>query len=176
LNGKITGETMKSKHSSALSPTLEYRKIMISLDRTEMSDKALIHTAYISKISGADLVILNVIETEVLSPSFTLAFLELESSLEQAKEKLRNQMEGGVKEMLEQRLQWCKEMVRRDAKISYTMLAGKPVYEITKAAEEGDYGLIVMASSRVTSKVRILGGTARKVLDSVRNAVLVIHE
>jgi len=80
LKGKITGETMESKHSSALSPTLEYRKIMIPLDGSEMSDKALMHAAYISKISGADLVILNVIETEVLSPSFTLAFLELESS------------------------------------------------------------------------------------------------
>jgi len=88
LKGKITGETMESKHSSALSPTLEYRKIMIPLDGSEMSDKALMHAAYISKISGACLVILNVIETEVLSPSFSLAFLELESSLEQAKEKL----------------------------------------------------------------------------------------
>ena len=79
---------MESKLSSALSPTLEYRKIMIPLDGSEMSDKALMHAAYISKISGACLVILNVIETEVLSPSFSLAFLELESSLEQAKEKL----------------------------------------------------------------------------------------
>jgi nucleotide-binding universal stress UspA family protein len=30
-----------------------------------MSDKALEHAAYIAKISGADLVILNVIETEI---------------------------------------------------------------------------------------------------------------
>ena len=76
---------MESKLSSALSPTLEYRKIMIPLDGSEMSDKALMHAAYIAKISGAGLVILNVIETEVLSPSFSLAFLELEFSSKRRK-------------------------------------------------------------------------------------------
>ncbi len=51
-----------------------YKKILMPHDGSEMSDKALEHAAYIAKISGADLVILNVIETEIMPPSFTLAF------------------------------------------------------------------------------------------------------
>ena len=75
-----------------------YKKILIPHDGSEMSDKALKHAAYIAKVSGAELVILNVIETEVMPPSFTLAFLEPGSSLDQAREKLRNRMEGGIKQ------------------------------------------------------------------------------
>jgi len=149
-----------------------YKKILMPHDGSEMSDKALEHAAYIAKISGADLVILNVIETEIMPPSFTLAFLEPGSSLDQAREKLRNRMEGGVK----QRVQRSKEIVGKDARISYVVAAGKPVDEITKTAEEGNYDLLIMGSSRITSSVRILGSTVRKVLDSVRKPVLVIHE
>jgi nucleotide-binding universal stress UspA family protein len=107
-----------------------------------------------------------------MPPSFTLAFLEPGSSLDQAREKLRNRMEGGVK----QRVQRSKEIVGKDARISYVVAAGKPVDEITKTAEEGNYDLLIMGSSRITSSVRILGSTVRKVLDSVRKPVLVIHE
>jgi nucleotide-binding universal stress UspA family protein len=153
-----------------------YKKILMPHDGSEMSDKALKHAAYIAKVSGVELVILNVIETEVMPPSSTLAFLEPGSSLDQAREKLRNRMEGGIKQMLEQRVQRCKEIAGKETRISYTVSAGKPVDEITKAAEEGNYDMLIMGSSRITSPVRLLGSTVRKVLDSVRKPILVIHE
>jgi nucleotide-binding universal stress UspA family protein len=164
--------TLHSQGSATLSPITGYKKILMPHDGSEMSDKALQHAVYIANVSGAELVILNVIETEVMPPSFTLAFLEPGSSLDQAREKLRNRMEGGVK----QRVQRSKEIVGKDARISYVVAAGKPVDEITKTAEEGNYDLLVMGSSRMTSPVRILGSTVRKVLDSIRKPVLVIHE
>ena len=36
--------------------------------------------------------------------------------------------------------------------------------------------LIVMASRRVTSTIRILGSTAKGVLNSIRKPVVIIHE
>lgn len=156
---------MESELIATLSPMTIYKKILMPHDGSEMSDKALKHAAYIAKVSAAELVILNVIETEVMPPSFTLAFLEPGSSLEQAREKLRNRMEGGIKQMLERRVQRCKEIVGKEARISYAVSAGKPVDEITKAVEEGNYDLLIMGSSRITSPVRILGSTVRKVLE-----------
>jgi nucleotide-binding universal stress UspA family protein len=38
------------------------------------------------------------------------------------------------------------------------------------------FDLIIMASSRIISYVRVLGSTVRKVVDSIRKPVLLIHE
>jgi nucleotide-binding universal stress UspA family protein len=54
--------------------------------------------------------------------------------------------------------------------------SGKPVDEIVAVSEERNIDLIVMASSRIASKIRILGSNAKGVLDSIRKPVLVIHE
>ena len=45
-------------------------------DGSGMSDKALSHAMYLSKASGAEPVIMNVIEAEVIPPSFVLAFMK----------------------------------------------------------------------------------------------------
>jgi len=60
--------------------------------------------------------------------------------------------------------------------LSYKVLAGKPANEIIKFSEESDIDLIVMASSRISSTIRVIGSTVRKVIDSTSKPVLVIHE
>ena len=60
--------------------------------------------------------------------------------------------------------------------LSYNVLAGKPPDEIIKFSDESDIDLIVMASSRISSTIRVIGSTVRKVIDSTRKPVLVIHE
>lgn len=59
---------------------------------------------------------------------------------------------------------------------SYMIRSGKPVDEIVAVSEERNIDLIVMASSRIASKIRILGINAKGVWDSIRKPVLVIHE
>jgi hypothetical protein len=59
-----------------ISPVQQYQKILIAHDGSEMSDKALRHALYLSKASRAELVIMNVIEAEVIPPSFVLAFMK----------------------------------------------------------------------------------------------------
>ena len=50
----------------------------------------------------------------------------------------------------------------KETRISYTVSAGRPVDEITKVAEEGNYDMLIIGSSRITSPVRLLGSTVRK--------------
>ena len=45
-----------------------------------------------------------------------------------------------------------------------------------RITEENGYDLIVMASSRISSSVRLLGSTTKGVIDSIRKPVLIIHE
>jgi nucleotide-binding universal stress UspA family protein len=61
-------------------------------------------------------------------------------------------------------------------KISYKIRTGKIVDAIVHQSEEMDCDLIVMASSRITSYVRVLGSVVRRVLDSARKVALIIHE
>lgn len=175
---------MQEASSKSIRSVARYRKILVPHDGSETSDRALGHAAYIAKATEAELTIMNVIETDVIPPSFTLAFLGKDddttaTTLEEARDRLRDTMEGGVKQMLEQRVQACRDLLGKrndDKMVSYEVRAGKPAEEIINASEEKGYDLIVMGSSRIVSLVRILGSTARRVLDSARKPVLLIHE
>ena len=157
-----------------IAPIRGYQKILIAHDGSEMSDKALTHALYLSKSLGAELVIMNVIDTDVIPPSSVLAFLKQDKPLEQAKEDMESMLEGAVKQMLEERVRLCKEL--GSGRVSYTVRAGKPVEEIIAAAEEANCDLIVMASGKITSAIRSLGSVARRVLDSTRKPTLIVHE
>ncbi|MDP8902356.1 MAG: universal stress protein [Thermoproteota archaeon] len=139
-----------------------------------MSDRALSHGLYLAKISGAQLVILHVIESEAIPPSALLTFIQPERGLKGAKEDLRSTFEEAARRMLDQRVRESKD--GGIANIEYIIRAGKPVDEIVNESESGNYDLVVMASSRITSKVRVLGSNVRRVLDSITRPVLVIHE
>jgi nucleotide-binding universal stress UspA family protein len=140
-----------------------------------MSDKALGHAAFISKAADAVLAILNVIETDAIPSSSVLAFMRPEVALEQAKDELRGKLARGVKLMLDERVKASKDAAGL-ANVSAIIRFGRPAEEIISEAENGNYDLVVMASAKITSPIRILGSTARRVLDSTRKPVLIVHE
>lgn len=162
-----TERTIKSSNE-------EYERILIAHDGTEMSDEALKHACYLSKISGAELVIMNVIDVDVIPPSFLLAFIKPDRSEEQAKEEIRTTIEGGVRQMLEQRVRACKSLGVTRA--SQLIRVGKPSEQIIKAMEDQDVDLVVMASGKITSTVRSIGSVARRVLDNASMPVLIVYK
>jgi nucleotide-binding universal stress UspA family protein len=76
------------------------------------------------------------------------------------------------KKMLENKV---KKFNNLELHLSYKVLAGKPENEVIKFSEESDIDLIVMASSRISSTIRVIGSTVRKVIDSTSKHFLVIH-
>jgi nucleotide-binding universal stress UspA family protein len=139
-----------------------------------MSDRALRHGLYLAKISEAQLVILHVIESEAIPQSALLTFIRPEAGLKGAKEDLKSTFEEAARRMLDQRVRESKG--GGIANVEYIIKAGKPVDEIVNESESRNYDLVIMASSRITSKVRVLGSNVRRVLDSISRPVLVIHE
>jgi nucleotide-binding universal stress UspA family protein len=88
----------------------QYKKILVPHDGSEMSHKALALAVYISKITGASIEMMHVIEhAKDIPPSTLLAFIAPDKPLEKAKEELKNMVEEGIRKILEERLKICKE-------------------------------------------------------------------
>ena len=115
---------------------------------------------YLSKISGTEIVILHVLEhTDILG---------------KGSEELALTMEEGMRQMLEERISLLQKAGVRE--VSYIIRAGRPADEIVGLVGERHYDLIVMASSRISSTIRIiLVSNAKKILDSIAKPILLIR-
>jgi len=83
-------------------------------------------------------------------------------------------VEGEVKQMIEAKLRLCQQAGVK-SQVSYKVQTGKPVDEIVMISEDMNADLIVMVSKRISSIVKGLGSTTRKVIDAVERPVLVVH-
>ena len=95
-NTIMSSTTSSTTNLFSIDSQIRYQKILVPHDGSIMSDKTLSHAAYLSKISSAEIMILNVIEREVIPPSTLLTFIKSDTPIEKAKEDLRNTLEGGV--------------------------------------------------------------------------------
>lgn len=167
-------EFESSMHRSpSINPQI--KKILVPHDGSKMSDKALRYAIYLSKLTGADLLILNVMDQpNILIPASAIVF----SSPGDKLDKIKNDLQRLSKEYSNQILEKAMELTKQEEVIntSYIIRSGKTVDEIVAVSEKRNIDLIVMASSRIASTIRILGSTTKGVLNSIRKPVLVIHE
>jgi nucleotide-binding universal stress UspA family protein len=146
---------------SILESRIRYERILVPHDGSEMSDRALRHAVYLSKMSVTEIVILHVIER----PGNFLGRTSEELALVNA---------DGIRQMLEERTNLCRKAGVKE--VSYIIRSGRPADEIVRLVGERYYDLIVMASSRISSTIRIiLGSNVKRVLDSVPKPILVIR-
>lgn len=175
---------------SKLSPSSipQYKKILVPDDSSELSDKALSHAIYLSNVTGAEIVILNIvkdigkIQPTTISATTTKEKRELGGEVAEKrttgddKKDIQITIEGHAGQMMEKRIRLCKEVGAKN-RISYKMLTGKNlVEEILDLSENMNIDLTIMASSKVTSPILGLTSITRKVIDGSKNPVLVIHE
>jgi nucleotide-binding universal stress UspA family protein len=147
------------KDFSPLDSKIRYERILVPHDGSEMSDKALKHAVYLSKISGTEIIILHILERK---------------SREKRRKSVTTKEEDDIRQLLEKRIKLCKKAGVNE--VSYIIRAGRPADQIVSFVGERYYDLIVMASSRISSTIRIiLGSNAKRVLNSVAKPILVIR-
>jgi nucleotide-binding universal stress UspA family protein len=159
-------------------PDVQYKGILVPHDGSEKSDVALRHAIYLSKLSGAEIIILNVIEHIKDTDSSALIATSYAEQVDSDRpnDKLKVTMYGGIKQMIEEKIRLCKQAGVK-SQISYKIQTGKPpVDEIINVAQVMNVDLIIMASSKITSSIKVHGSITRKVIDSANKPVLVIHE
>ena len=84
-------------------------------------------------------------------------------------------MEGEAERLIEEKIRVSKEAGAKN-RVSYKMQTGKKPVEEILDMEKMNVNLIVMASIKVTSPLKGLASTTRKVADGADRPVLVIDE
>lgn len=152
-------EVESSMHrSSSFNPQI--KKILVPHDGSKMSDKALKYAIYLSKLTRAELLILNVMDQpNILIPASAIVF----SSPRDKLDKIKNDLQRLSKECSNQILEKAMELTKQEEVIntSYIIQSGKTVDKIVAVSEKRNIDLIVMASSRIASTIRILGSTTK---------------
>lgn len=142
-----------------------YKKILLPTDGSKFAEKAAKHAIWIADSSGAELIVLNVIETS------TLVGLPAEDLIVRIKDILKE--EG--KKALEDISNILKES-GKTVKLTPKTKEGSPADMILKTIDEENIDLVVMGTSGKTGLDRfLLGSVAEKVVKSATCPVLVVH-
>jgi nucleotide-binding universal stress UspA family protein len=164
-----------------------FNKILVTYDGSEKSDKAIDYSVYLSNISKAEIVILQVIgnidklensSIDVSNKESTES--ETTTSTETTKDpdiKSQNysvNIQGKIAQSMEDKI---KEIENKGFtnKISYKIRAGFIVDEIVKETRESKYDLLIISSSHMDSWISSLFSETRKIIGHVDLPVLLLH-
>ena len=146
-------------------------KIVITDDGKLESTKAFNYAVALSKHTGAELVILRILEDieKVEGVSVEGVGQDNESNSD-----MKREVKGQVIDEMETKIKRCKE-AGCENKISYKFKVGRATEEIVKEIKEGKYDLLVLRSSHLDTWVSSLFSDARKIISSIEIPVLIVQ-
>ncbi|MDF2770414.1 MAG: Universal stress protein family protein [Nitrososphaeraceae archaeon] len=120
-----------NNYSISKSNIPSYTKILVPHDGKEMSDKALSHAVYLSNLSGAEIVILRIIEDVDKLGDTSVNVSQNNKAIDNQK-GFEHNIQGELVNAMEQKIKKCVEAGSKN-KISFEIKAGHVVDEIVKA-------------------------------------------
>jgi nucleotide-binding universal stress UspA family protein len=175
-NLKPTKESnVTSQNSSIPSEKLpSFSKILIADDGKDESNRLLNYAVSLSKYSGADLLILRILEDMK-----KMGNVSVQGSNEDNKgdKDMKREIKGEIIDEMEKKINRCRE-AGCDNKISYKFRVGHAKDEIINEVKEGNYDLIVLRSSRSSHKdswMRSFFSDARKIISNINIPVLIVQ-
>lgn len=175
-NLKPTKESnVTSQNSSIPKEKLpSFSKILIADDGKEESNRLLNYAVSLSKYSGAELLILRILEDMK-----KMGNVSVQGSNEDNKgdKDMKREIKGEIIDEMEKKIKRCRE-AGCDNKISYKFRVGHAKDEIINEVKEGNYDLIVLRSSRSSHKdswMRSFFSDARKIISNISIPVLIVQ-
>ena len=174
--GATGSENNKSKESKDYSISKNsipsFKKILVADDGKDESDRALTYAVSLSNSTGAELVILRILEDVD-----KLEHVTVEGSHESSKidnQNFHRNIKGDVIDTMEEKIKKC-EAAGSKNKISYKFRAGKADDEIVKEVKENNFDLLILTTSHIDSWIRSLFSDARKIISNINTPVLIIQ-
>jgi nucleotide-binding universal stress UspA family protein len=158
------------RYSISKSNIPKYSKILVPDDGKEISDKAINHAISISNFSGAEIVILRIIENiEKMGDTSVNVSQEGRSA-----SGFKHNMEGELANAMEEKIKRCVEAGAKN-KISYEIKTGNAADQVVKVCEDTPYDLVVMTTSHLDSWLSSLFSDARKIISKINTPVLLVQ-
>lgn len=147
-----------------------YKKILLPTDGSEYANKAAEHAIWIARSSGAEIIVLNVLETS------SLVGLPAEDLIVRIKEMLKEEGKESL-EHIAGMVDTCEEEGEcKDIKVTLKTKEGSPADMILKTIQEEGVDLVVMGTSGKHGLDRfLLGSVTEKVVRSAKCPVLAVH-
>jgi len=142
-----------------------YKKILLPTDGSKFAEKAEKHALFLAKISGAEIIALSVVETNIsISIPSNETIYNINHLLKKESEKNLEKVET------------IKKDEHSNVKISLEIGKGHPAEVILKTIEKKNVDLVVMGSSGKSGFDRfIMGSVAEKVVKAAKCSVLVVY-
>jgi nucleotide-binding universal stress UspA family protein len=163
-----------------------FNKILITYDDSKKSDRAIKYAIYLSKISGAEITILQVLgNIDKLENSYIdisnkndveskTTFSNLTNESEIKDQNYSIHIEGEIVKSMEDKIKEVESTGFKN-KVSYKIRSGFVLDEITKETIESKYDLLVISSSHMDSWIKSLFSETRKIISNVDLPVLLLR-
>ncbi len=148
-----------------------FSKILSTDDGKDESNKVLNYAASLSRSTGAELLILRIIEGIDKIEDVSVQGSS-EDNMRSKDTKL--EIKGQIINEMELKIKSCKEAGCQN-KISYKFRVGDPIEEIVNEVKEGNYDLIVLRSTHIDSWTKSLFSDARKIISNINIPVLMVQ-
>lgn len=147
-----------------------YKKILLPTDGSQNAEMAAEHAFILGSRSGAEITVLNVVET----PRFTgIRPVDKNELVNRLKEEGQKSFDR-IKDMLMQRK--SEDKCEKDINLNFEFKEGPPADVIMKTIEEEDIDLVVMGTSGKRGMNRfLLGSVAENTMRSAKVPVLVVR-
>ncbi len=169
-------ENNKSKESKDYSNSKDsipsFNKILVADDGKDESDSALLYAVSLSNSTGAELLILRILEDVEKFEHVTVEGSHESSKIDN--NNFHRHIKGDVIDAMEEKIKKC-EAAGCKNKISYKFRAGKADDEIVKEIKENKFDLLILTTSHIDSWIRSLFSDARKIISNISIPVLIIQ-
>jgi nucleotide-binding universal stress UspA family protein len=149
-----------------------FKKILVTDDGKDISNKALNYAVSLSNSTGAELFILRILQDVEKYGNISLEGSHDISEVDN-KDFHRN-IKGDVIDAMEEKIKKC-EAAGCKNKVSYKFLTGSVVEEIVNEINNNNYDLVVMLTYHIDSWFSSLFSDVRKIMNHISKPVLILQ-
>lgn len=165
-----------------------FKKILVTHDGKDKSNKAINYAIYLSKLSGSEITILQIINdkkelrntsgnssnNQPSSSSLSSSSPKISNSHSPVtnKQDYLNYIEGDLVESMEEKIKKIEHAGCKN-KVSYKFRIGNVIDEIVDEINEMNYDLVILTTSHLSSWMESLFSNTRKIISNIHTSVLI---